>query len=286
MTAMHKTRRVGIVGYGHLGQYLVEKIKQDGDSLGLEIAFVWNRSIQKLDGKIPDSLQLKNLEDFEGRKAHLIVEVSHPQIAQDYGELFLRHADFMIGSPTALADSKLEITLRNTAFNYEHTLYVPSGAFWGGEDIQKMADIGTLKALKVTMSKHPSCFRLVDFLASQLPPTGVPGRKILFCGPVRDLCPLAPNNVNTMAAAAIAGHNLGFSGVTGCLVADPELVDWHLVEIEVTGPEFENSGKLFSVKTVRSNPAELGAVTGNATYQSFWSSLLACKGHGGRVYLC
>ena len=40
-------------------------------------------------------------------------------------------------------------------------------------------------------------------------------------GPVRELCALAPNNVNTMACAAIAAHNLGFDGVTGCLVADP-----------------------------------------------------------------
>ena len=40
-------------------------------------------------------------------------------------------------------------------------------------------------------------------------------------GRVRELCPLAPNNVNTMACAAIAAHNLGFDGVIGCLVADP-----------------------------------------------------------------
>ncbi len=39
-------------------------------------------------------------------------------------------------------------------------------------------------------------------------------------GSVRGLCPLAPNNVNTMACAAIAAHNLGFDGVVGCLVAD------------------------------------------------------------------
>lgn len=30
-------------------------------------------------------------------------------------------------------------------------------------------------------------------------------------GCVRDLCPLAPNNVNTMAAAALAAHNLGLT---------------------------------------------------------------------------
>ena len=40
-------------------------------------------------------------------------------------------------------------------------------------------------------------------------------------GPVRELCPLAPNNVNTMAAAALAAHNLGFDKMQGCIVADP-----------------------------------------------------------------
>jgi len=39
-------------------------------------------------------------------------------------------------------------------------------------------------------------------------------------GSVRQLCPMAPNNVNTMACAAIAAHNLGFDQVQGCLVAD------------------------------------------------------------------
>lgn len=46
------------------------------------------------------------------------------------------------------------------------------------------------------------------------------------------------------------------------------LADYHLVEVEVTGSDG------FSVKTVRRNPAKLGAVTGSATYSSFWSSLL------------
>lgn len=42
-----------------------------------------------------------------------------------------------------------------------------------------------------------------------------------FSGPIRELCSLAPNNVNTMAAAALAAHNLGFDKAQGCIVADP-----------------------------------------------------------------
>lgn len=46
----------------------------------------------------------------------------------------------------------------------------------------------------------------------------------------------------------------------------------HIVEIEVTGPgSYDNH---FSVRTVRSNPASIGAVTGKQTYVSFLSSLL------------
>lgn len=50
----------------------------------------------------------------------------------------------------------------------------------------------------------------------------LPSILLPFSGPVRALCSLAPNNVNTMAGASIAAHNLGFDGVTARLVADPK----------------------------------------------------------------
>ena len=49
----------------------------------------------------------------------------------------------MIGSPTALADRDIEASLEAAAS--KHGLYIPSGALWGGEDIRKMAERGTLK---------------------------------------------------------------------------------------------------------------------------------------------
>lgn len=42
-----------------------------------------------------------------------------------------------------MADVELFSNLRKAA--NEHGLYVPSGALWGGEDLQKMADAGTLQ---------------------------------------------------------------------------------------------------------------------------------------------
>ncbi|KAK7073966.1 hypothetical protein SK128_000455 [Halocaridina rubra] len=272
-------KRIGIVGYGHLGKYLTDAVLERPD---FDLAFVWNRSISALEGNIEGRFICRELEDIGQFSPDLIVEVAHPVISEKYGPHFLQVADYLVGSPTALASQNVENSLREAATN--HGLYIPAGAFWGGEDILKMADRGTLKALKVTMKKHPSCFKLEGSLKAQNESIEGTDPSVLYEGPVRDLCPLAPNNVNTMAAAAMAAHNLGFDGVTGCLISDPKLTDWHIVEVDVTGPEV--GGKNFNVKTVRHNPAAPGAVTGTATYASFLSSMVRAGGRGAGVHLC
>lgn len=56
-----------------------------------------------------------------------------------------------VGSPTALAQAAVETSLVREAHEGEHGLYIPAGAFWGGQDIQKMADRGTLKVSSVNL---------------------------------------------------------------------------------------------------------------------------------------
>ena len=80
------------------------------------------------------------------------------------------------------------------------------------------------------MRKHPESFKLEGDLKeanSRVTDTAVE----LYHGPVRQLCPLAPNNVNTMAAAAVAATNLGFDKTIGRLVSDPTIPNWHVVEV-------------------------------------------------------
>lgn len=274
-----KKRRVGIVGYGHIGKYLVEEILKRDD---LELSFVWNRTSEALRNKIDDRYILEDLSSFAERTPDLIVEVAHPSITVEFGESFLDVADYMVGSPTALANSDVENRLRWKASSGSHGIYIPSGALWGGADIKKMADIGTLKGLKVTMKKHPSCFKLNEPLKSRNEQVNTEP-VVLYDGPVRELCPLAPNNVNTMAAAALAAHNLGFDKTQGCIVADPSL-NAHIVQVDVFGPGDEQNQ--FTVKTVRHNPAGSGAITGNATYASFLCSMLGAHSQGPGLHLC
>lgn len=215
----------------------------------------------------------------------MIVEVAHPNISKSHGARFLARANYMIGSPTALADRELEASLREEAARATgFGLYVPVGALWGAQDIRKMADRGTLKGLTVTMKKAPHHMKLDPPLDAKVAEAeAFQGETVIFTGSVRDLCPLAPNNVNTMAAAAIAGHTLGLDKTRAVLVADPRL-EKHVIVVEVEGPGEE--GNKFRVETTRSNPAAKGAVTGAATFASFLSSMVLAHDQGNGVFLC
>lgn len=72
-----KMVRVGVVGYGHLGQYLVESIAKHKD---LELAWVWNRS--PIHGKVEEKFILEELADCAKNNPDVIVEVAHPDITR------------------------------------------------------------------------------------------------------------------------------------------------------------------------------------------------------------
>lgn len=74
--------------------------------------------------------------------------------------------------------------------------------------------------------------------------------------------------------------------VIGKLVADPNMSKWHVVEVDVWGVGDIGAGTAFHVHTERRNPTNLGAVTGSATYMSFFSSLKIAQGRGPGIHLC
>ncbi|XP_004619927.2 aspartate dehydrogenase domain-containing protein isoform X2 [Sorex araneus] len=277
-------RRVGVLGFGRLGQSLVSHLLSQGQDLGLELVFVWNRNPEHMAGHVPPSLQLKNLAALGERHPDLVVEVAHPKIVQEFGPRILEHANLLVGSPSALADANTEKQLLEASRRWDHSVFVARGALWGTEDIARLDAAGGLQSLRVTMATHPDGFRLEGPLAAAR--CSEP-RTVLYEGPVRGLCPFAPRNSNTMAAAALAAPSLGFDGVVGVLVADLSLTDMHVVDVELRGPPGP-SGRSFAVRTRRENPAQPGAVTGSATVTAFWRSLLGCCQLPARpgIHLC
>jgi len=274
--------RIGIVGYGNVGSYLADQINSD-EWENWELIWIWNRSYQKIIDakKFRDNqiLKYQNFTEFDEKydeklhKVDLIIEMTHPIVLKQNASIFLKYADLFVGSPTALADLEVEKIVRKAAIENNRRVYIGRGALPGAEDIRRMSDNGSLKALKITMTKEPSHLHVEGRLIAIRDQAKEQNKKIvLYEGPVRDLCPLAPKNVNTMATASFAAQNLGLDQVTGCLIADPDIGAFHEVKVEIFGPKQED-GRQFKITTVRMNPAALGQVTGKQTYVAFINSI-------------
>lgn len=290
----NKRRKIGILGYGDVGKFLADAIRNNENvSAATELAFVWNRSEDRLKA---DAANLSNRYWLSGSDAggavaawcaaggevDLIVETSHPGVIREHGVKLLSIADLMVGSPGAFANAATEGAMRRAAAT-SHGCYIPSGASWGVSDIAKMDRLDRLTSLTVTMSFHPDSIRdpaepirstMAAYLASR-----DDDNFVLYEGPVRDICAMAPNNVNTMACLSMAASSLGFDRVRGVLVTGRKL-SAHIVEIEVRGPDG------FHVMTRRYNPSAHGAVTGNATFATFLGSLLLAGGQGPGIHFC
>lgn len=262
----HRTRRNR--------RYLAAEI---GTHPALELAFVWNRSRDAIPPHLPI---LENLGDFAARGADLIVEMAHPAISREYAAKFLKEADYMPGSPSCFADRNLEAAVAAAAAEANgHGCYVPRGALPGLGDVLDMAGRGDLARASVTMKKDPPA---IKWAGPEPPPeAAASGETTLFAGSVRDACVNAPNNVNTMAVLALAS-GLGLDAVAAKIVVDPASTD-HVVEVRVEGHP-RPDGSRFTLDLKRTNPADPGAVTGSATYASFFASLLAANGAGDGIH--
>ena len=273
-------RRIGILGYGKLGQHLSQALLSDAEiQKSHELVFVWNRKRNKMEGKIPAALILDDIHDFARYRPDLIVEVAHPKITDEWGERFLSVADYFAGSPTAFAELTIERKMRQAADNTAaRGLYVPRGALPGLEEVLLLRRAGKLAAASICMKKHPSSLKFGRELDPPLSATI--GQRILYEGPLRELCTLAPNNVNTMAVLALSSE-LGFDTVQASLIADPSL-EHHITEVGLYGPG--SKAQRYSLELQRRSPAGAGAVTSTATLTTFLTSMLKAQGLGAGVH--
>jgi aspartate dehydrogenase len=219
--------RVGLVGFGFIGAELYRAIA-GGESEGLEIAFVWNRSADKLGG-VPKNLVLDNLADFAQHSPDLIVEAAHPDISRAHAAAFLQSCDYMPASVTALADDALRERLVATAERCGHRLIIPRGALVGADAL--IAWRHMWRDVTITFRKHPDN---LDLAAVKWRAQDITRETVIFDGPVRQIAPLFPRNVNTMVTCALA--TVGLDRCRGRMIADPAL-DHAVAEVEAVGSD-------------------------------------------------
>ena len=252
--------RIGIAGYGFIGRHLVEHLLQ-GREPDLTLAFVWNRSPERLAG-LPPELILRDLADAAGKGADLVVELAHPSVTREHGRKILAGADYLVTSVTALADDALRGALVETAQANGRRLFVPHGALVGLDTLVEQRH--RLAEVRITFRKHP---KNLDFSESGIDLAIVDGPTVLYDGPARGIAPLFPRNINTMIACALA--TVGLDRCRAVLIADPAL-DKAYAEVEATGKDGSR------IATFSDQPAT--GVSGNDLLASIVGSVRAVAG--------
>ncbi len=262
------TARIGIVGYGYIGQYIYQQITTRPE-LGLEIAFVHNRTAAKL-AALPPHYLLENLDSFATCRADLIIELAHPDITRMYGKAFLTHGNYMPLSLTAFSDAALEQTLLDTACQNSTCLYIPHGAVVGLDALEEGRQMWD--AVTITMKKP--CASLDFSTAPHIDPSTITQETVLYDGNARGICPLFPRNVNSHAAVALAG--LGFDRTRSILIADPQLTD-SIIAVEAHGQGVD-------LRVKRTNPMQ--GVSGVFTLVSMLASIGRAKAQQTGLRVC
>jgi predicted dinucleotide-utilizing enzyme len=84
-----RKRRVGIIGNGHLGQFLRHELNKSDK---FTVSKVWNRSEDEQEKVLP----LTELTDEHLKDIDLVIEVAHPQVVENFAALILKHCDFFV----------------------------------------------------------------------------------------------------------------------------------------------------------------------------------------------
>lgn len=246
-------KRLGLIGFGYIGEAIWRRAVADPE---FDIAFVWNRSPDRLAG-LPEALVLENLDEFAGRCPDLVIEMAHPSVTTAYGAAFLRVCNYLPLSVTALADDGLRAALMSACAEGNTSLFIPHGALIGLDNLVEARD--NWAEVCVTFTKHPDS---LDLTGVAVDPATLSAATTVFEGSVREAAALFPRNVNTMATCALA--TLGFDRTRARMIADPGSSSM-IAEVRAIGKD----GSRF--ETVKEERAV--GVSGTGMLNAQWASI-------------
>ncbi|MBT4101514.1 MAG: DUF108 domain-containing protein [Gemmatimonadetes bacterium] len=261
---MATTTRVGLIGYGLIGQAVREMIESNDN--GMEVVFINDADTSRLTDL--GDLGLEDLGDFDSRSADLIVEMAHPDVTRKWGTKILEKTNYMFISVTALADRDLELSIEATTAKHGTRAFVPHGGVVGMDALLENRDIW--ESVDVVMKKSP---KNVDCAAAGVDPESITEETVLYDGPTRGICPMFPRNVNTHAAIAYAG--IGFDRTRSRLIVDPAWTN-ATVAIHAKAP-----GVDLTVERVE----EITGVTGASTPASIYNTVQMIGATGPGIHL-
>ncbi|MBM7644889.1 aspartate dehydrogenase [Scopulibacillus daqui] len=230
--------KIGLIGCGNIGQFLLESLNMDSFLDGSRIDAVFVRDKKGYED-LANRCRTRLYDDFQAflqSDTDLIIEAATVQSVKQYAPDILRHGkDILIISVGALADRSFFEELKALSELNGRKIYLPSGAI-GGLDVLKAAQsTGQLESVTLTTRKP----------ASSLTDEPVESEQVLFDGPAFEAISQFPKNINVSIILSLAG--IGAEKTRVKIVADPH-VNKNIHAIEAKG----DFGKL--TLNVENNP--------------------------------
>lgn len=211
--------RVSLVGFGAMGRALTGFLRKQA---GVRIVAVAKREplrTQYLALLPTGTFIVHSPEALAAIDTDLVIECAGHEALHEYATQLLRmKRDLLVASIGALANRKLETSLRTEAQCSGARIHIPSGAL-GGLDALAAARVAGLDTVTYVGRKPPRAWKgtsAEDLVDLDDPAVGC---KPFFEGTARDAALQFPQSANVAAAVSLAG--IGFEATRAVLIADP-----------------------------------------------------------------
>ncbi|MDR7235409.1 aspartate dehydrogenase [Neobacillus drentensis] len=217
--------RIGLIGGGNIGKFLLQSINIDGLLSGDKIAGIYTRN-QQAAAELATEFAVENYSDIQSliqSNIDLVVEAATIKVVKDYAAAILASGkDLVLTSIGALADEDFYKNIEEICRESGAMIHLPSGAI-GGLDVLKAAkSIGELESVSITTRKPPQA----------LPGAPADQEQVMFEGSAAEAIELFPKNINVSIILSLAGLGPEQTGVK--IISDPA-VSKNSHTIEATG---------------------------------------------------
>lgn len=217
--------KIGLVGFGNIGEFLLQSINHDQLIKGGRITAITGRNPEK-GQQLAQQFGVQYIKDVDQlleTDVDLVIEAATVNVVKNHAAQILKSGkDFLVISVGALADQTFYEQLQSICEHTGKKLLLPSGAI-GGLDILKAAkSMGQLESVSITTRKPPNA----------LPGAPLDKETVLFSGCAEEAIEKFPQNINVSVILSLAGVGPAKTNVT--IISDPT-AEKNSHSIEATG---------------------------------------------------
>jgi aspartate dehydrogenase len=217
--------RIGLIGGGNIGKFLLQSINIDGLLPGGKIVGLYTRNQQSAE-QLAAQFDIENYSDIQSliqSNIDLVVEAATIEVVKDHAAAILKSGkDLVLSSVGALADVNFYQNLEGICRKSSTKIHLPSGAIGGLDVLKASKSNGELESVSIITRKPPQA----------LPGAPADREHVMFEGTANDAIELFPKNINVSIILSLAGLGPNQTGVK--IISDPTV--WkNSHSIEATG---------------------------------------------------